>query len=49
MKGRALGKTRTEETRDLLDECLRGQESIVLLRELLNQFLVFVQPVTTVP
>ena len=39
---RTLGKTRTKETRNLLDECLRRQESIVLLRELLDQFLVFV-------
>ncbi len=43
-----IGQTRSKETWDLLDERLRGQESIVLLRELLDQFLVLVQPVTTI-
>ena len=46
LKGRTLGKTRTKETRNLLDECLRGQEGVVLLRKLLDQFLVLVQSVT---
>lgn len=41
---RTLGKTGTEETRDLLDEGLRGQERIVLLGELLDELLVLVEP-----
>ncbi len=45
-RGHTLGKTGTKETWDLLDECLRRQESIVFLRELLNQFLVLIQPET---
>lgn len=44
MGERTLGETGTEETGDLLDERLRGQESIVALRELLDELLVLVQP-----
>lgn len=36
MDKHALRKTGAKETRDLLDECFRGQEGIVLLRKLLN-------------
>ena len=39
-----LGETGTEQTRDLLEEGFRGQERVVLLRELLDEFLIFVQP-----
>lgn len=38
-----LGETGTEETRDLLDENLRGEESVVLLGELLDELLVLVE------
>ena len=38
-----LGKTRTQETRDLLDESLRGDEGIVLASELLDELLVLVK------
>ena len=41
---RTLRQTRAKETRDLLDEGLRGQESVVLLGELLNKLLVLVKP-----
>ncbi len=41
---RTLGKTGTEQTRDLLDEGLGGQESVVLLGELLDELLVLVEP-----
>lgn len=41
---RTLGKTGTEQTRDLLDEGLRRKESVVLLGKLLDKFLVLVQP-----
>ena len=40
---RTLGETRTEETGDLLDEGLGGQEGVVLLGELLDELLVFVE------
>lgn len=39
-----LGKTGPKETGDLLDEGLRGKESVVLLGEFLDQFLVLVEP-----
>ena len=39
-----LGETGTKKTGDLLDEGLRGEESVVLLRELLDELLVLVQP-----
>lgn len=39
-----LRKTRTQETRNLLDESFRGQEGVVLLGELLDKLLVFVKP-----
>lgn len=39
-----LGETGTEETRNLLDESLGGQESIVLLSEFLDELLVLVEP-----
>lgn len=32
-----LGQTGTEQTRDLLDQGVRGKESVVLLGELLDQ------------
>lgn len=38
-----LGETWTEETGDLLDELLRGEESVVLLGELLDELLVLVE------
>lgn len=39
-----LGKTGTKETRNLLDKCLRGKESVVLLGKLFDEFLVLVEP-----
>ena len=39
-----LGETGTKETGDLLDESLRGKESVVLLGELLDELLVLVEP-----
>ena len=39
-----LGETGSEQTRNLLDEGLRGKESVVLLGELLNKLLVLVKP-----
>ena len=41
---RTLGETVTEQTRDLLDEGLRGEESVVLLGKLLDELLVLVEP-----
>jgi len=41
---RTLGETGTKETGDLLDESLRGEESVVLLGELLDKLLVLVEP-----
>ena len=38
-----LGKTRTQETRNLLDEGIGSQESIVLASKLLDELLVLVQ------
>lgn len=38
-----LGETRTQETRDLLDQGVGGDESIVLAGELLDQLLVLVE------
>lgn len=38
-----LGETRTQETRNLLDESLGSHESIVLLGQLLNELLVLVE------
>jgi ACT domain-containing protein len=38
-----LGKTRTQETRNLLDESLGSDEGIVLACELLDQLLVLVE------
>jgi hypothetical protein len=35
-----LGKTGTQETRDLLDQGIRGDESVVLLGKLLDELLV---------
>ena len=42
---RTLRKTGTEQTWDLLDECLRGKEGVILLGELLDKLLVLVQSV----
>jgi hypothetical protein len=39
-----LGETGPKETGDLLDEGLRGKESVVLLGEFLNELLVLVEP-----
>lgn len=39
-----LGETGTEQTGDLLDEGFGGEESVVLLGELLDEFLVLVEP-----
>jgi hypothetical protein len=44
---RTLGETGAEETRDLLDEGLGGEEGVVLLRELLDELLVLVEPAGT--
>jgi hypothetical protein len=41
----SLGETGSEQTRDLLDQSLRSQESVVLLGELLDELLVLVEPV----
>lgn len=38
-----LGETGTEQTGNLLDEGLRGKESVVLLSELLDELLVLVE------
>ena len=38
-----LGETGSEETRDLLDQSFGGQESVVLLGEFLDEFLVFIK------
>ena len=40
-----LGETGSEQTGDLLDESFGGQESIILLSKLLDELLVFVEPV----
>lgn len=39
-----LGETGPKETGNLLDEGLRSKEGVVLLGELLNEFLVLVEP-----
>lgn len=39
----SLGKTRTQETRDLLDESLGSNEGIVLASKLLDELLVLVE------
>jgi hypothetical protein len=39
-----LGETRTEETRNLLDESFRGKESVVFLGKFLDELLVFIKP-----
>ena len=39
-----LGETRTEQTRDLLDQSFGTEESVVLLGQLLDELLVLVQP-----
>ena len=41
---RTLGETGAEETRNLLDESLGREESVVLLGELLDKLLILVQP-----
>ena len=41
---RYLGKTRTEQMGNLLDECPGGKEGIVFLRELLDELFIFVEP-----
>ena len=38
-----LGESGTQETGDLLDEGVRGEEGIVLLRKLLDELLVLVE------
>ena len=40
----SLGETGPEQTGDLLDESFRGQESVVLFSKLLDELLVFVEP-----
>ena len=40
---RTLGETGAEQTGDLLDEGLGGQEGVVLLGELLDELLVLVE------
>lgn len=39
----SFGQTRTEKTRDLLDQAVGGEEGVVLAGEFLNQFLVLVE------
>ena len=39
-----FGKTGSKQSRDLLDQSFRGQESVVLLSELLNELLIFIEP-----
>ncbi len=39
-----LGKTRTQKTRNLLDQSLGSEESVVLLLEFCHQLLVLGQP-----
>lgn len=39
----SLGETRTEQTGDLLDKGLRGNEGVVLLSQLLDELLVLVE------
>jgi hypothetical protein len=39
-----LGETGSKETRNLLDESLRGKESIVFFGKLLHKLLVLVEP-----
>lgn len=39
-----LGETGSEQTRDLLDQSLGSQESVVLLGELFDELLVLVEP-----
>ena len=41
---RTLGETGAEQTGNLLDEGLRGKESVVLLGQLLDELLVLVEP-----
>jgi hypothetical protein len=43
VKAFTLGETGTEQTRNLLDKRLGGQESVVLLGELLDELLVLVE------
>jgi hypothetical protein len=43
MVARTLGKTGTQETRNLLDESLGSDEGVVLASELLDQLLVLVE------
>lgn len=40
----SFGETGSEQTGDLLDQSFRGQESVVLLGELLDELLIFVEP-----
>ncbi len=42
-KGRTLRETWTQETRNLLDEGIGGDEGVVFAGELLDQLLVFVE------
>ena len=39
-----FGKAGSKQTGDLLDQSFRGQESVVLLSELLNELLIFIKP-----
>ena len=41
---RTLGQTRTEKTRNLLDEGFGEQEGVVFFGQLLHELLVLVQP-----
>jgi hypothetical protein len=40
-----FGETGPEQTGDLLEESFRAQERVILLRELLDQLLILIQPV----
>jgi hypothetical protein len=39
-----FGETGSEQTGDLLDQSFGGQEGVILLSELLDELLVFVEP-----
>ena len=43
-----LGKTESKQTKDPLEKSFRAQERVTLLRELLDQLLILVQPICQV-
>ena len=44
----SLGETGSKQTRDLLEKSFGAQEGVILLRKLLHQLFIFVQPVCRV-